>query len=66
MDAVIVNCINRFSTNEKATEIETFFKQNPLPQSERRISQTVELIRSNAALLDRIKASKLIEALFWN
>ena len=32
-----------------------FFSANPLPSSERRISQAVESIRANAALLERIK-----------
>ena len=36
MDAVILNSVNRFCTEEKAAEIEQFFKENPLPSSERR------------------------------
>jgi puromycin-sensitive aminopeptidase len=65
MDAVIVNCINRFCTYEKADEIEAFFAANPLPSSERRISQTIELIRSAASLLGRIMSSRLIDPAFW-
>jgi puromycin-sensitive aminopeptidase len=59
MDAVIVYTINRFCTNERAAEIETYFKENPLPSSERKISQTIENMRSNAQLLSRIRESKL-------
>ena len=65
MDAVIVNCINRFLTREKADEIEQFFAANPLPNSQRRISQSLELMRSSAGLLERIKTSKLTNATFW-
>lgn len=59
MDAVIVYSISRFCTNERADEIEAFFKENPLPSSERKISQSIENMRSNAQLLQRIKESKL-------
>lgn len=53
MDAVIVYSISKFCTNERATEIEDFFINNPLPQSARRISQTIESMRANALLKDR-------------
>ena len=36
MDAVIINSVNRFCTSDKADEIESFFKENPLPSSDRR------------------------------
>lgn len=65
MDAVVVNCISRFTTHDKAKDIEDFFVANPLPSSARRISQTVELIRSSASLLDQINKSKLVDASFW-
>ena len=65
MDAVIVYSVNRFCTMERAAEIEAFFKANPLPQSERRIAQTLENMRTNAQMLQRIGASKLADAAFW-
>ena len=36
---------NRFCTAERAKEIEEFFEKNPLPSSQRRISQSVEVMR---------------------
>ena len=65
MDAVIVNCINRFCTAEKANEIEKYFEANPLPSSARRISQSVEMIRSNSNLLASIKSSALSTDGYW-
>jgi len=65
MDAVIVNCINRFCTVERANEIEKFFEANPLPSSARRISQSVEMIRSNSNLLANIKKSSLSTDGYW-
>ena len=65
MDATIIYSTNKFCTSEQADELEAFFTANPLPSSARRISQSVEVIRSNAALLARIKESKLAEAAFW-
>ena len=66
MDAVIVNSIGIFSTIEKANEIEEYFKENPIPKSERRISQAIETIRTNGALLLKIKESELVHPAFWN
>lgn len=65
MDAVIVNCTNRFCTFEKANEVESFFTTHPLPSSCRRIEQSLEIIRSAAAFLERIKISKLVDKAFW-
>lgn len=65
MDAVVVNTVSRFCTKEKADEIEGFFKQHPLPSSERRISQTLENMRANGQMLDAIQASNLARAEFW-
>ena len=47
--------ISRFTTSSQADDVAAFFSANPLPSSERRISQAVESIRANAALLERIK-----------
>mmetsp|Transcript_12349 Transcript_12349/g.11966 ORF Transcript_12349/g.11966 Transcript_12349/m.11966 type:complete len:881 (-) Transcript_12349:131-2773(-) len=65
MDAVVIYSTMRFCTAEKATEIEAFFKANPLPKSERRISQSVESMRSTSAFIDRIKASQLMSETYW-
>jgi puromycin-sensitive aminopeptidase len=65
MDAVIGNSISRFCTKRRADEIEAFFKANPLPSSERRISQLVESIRTNGAMLDLVSASVIAKPGFW-
>ena len=66
MDAVVLNAVNQFCTIEKAEEIDLFFKNNPLPNSVRRISQLLEAMRANGNMLLKIKISKLAEATFWN
>lgn len=65
MDAVIVNSVSRFCTEERAAEIENYFKAHPLPSSERRISQTLENMRANGKMLNAIRGSKLGDASFW-
>ena len=66
MDAVIVNCISRFATHEKANEIEEFFQKNPLPNSARRISQSLENMRASAKMLQAISSSQLAKEAYWN
>ena len=65
MDAVIINCTSRFCTAARADEIEAFFAANPLPSSTRRISQTVEVMRTNAAMLARIQKSSLANPAYF-
>eukprot|EP01038_Epipyxis_sp_PR26KG_P009699 gene9699-13056_t len=65
MDACIVNSINRFCTISKADEIEKFFEANPLPSSQRRISQSIEVIRSSAQMLAMIQRSPLATVEYW-
>jgi len=65
MDAVIINCVSRFCTEERANEIEAFFQQNPMPSSERRISQLLENMRTSGKMLQSMKSSKLADAAFW-
>jgi hypothetical protein len=65
MDAIIVNVISRFATAALADEVVQFFEKNPVPSSSRRISQTVETIRTNAALGDKLRSSPLVEPAFW-
>jgi hypothetical protein len=66
MDAVIVNTVSRFCTEERASEIEQFFKTHPLPSSERRISQTLENMRANGKMINAIRGSQLGDAGFWS
>lgn len=42
-----------FISEEKANEVEEFFKANPTPQAERTIQQTLESIRSKAEWYNR-------------
>jgi puromycin-sensitive aminopeptidase len=65
MDAVIVSCAGGFCSDEKADEIEDFFKANPLPSSARKIQQTVENMRANAKFLMILQASELSNSEFW-
>jgi hypothetical protein len=65
MDAVIVNSISRFCTNEQAAEVESYFAANPLPKSSRRIGQSVESIRNTGAMLTRVKESQLVNPSYW-
>lgn len=42
-----------FATEERAQEVETYFKQHEFPGTERTVSQSVETIRLNAGWLQR-------------
>ncbi len=66
MDAVIVSCAGGFCSDEKANEIEEFFKANPVPRSSRKIQQTVENMRANAKYLSLLQASDLGKDEFWS
>ncbi|XP_055688287.1 puromycin-sensitive aminopeptidase [Lutzomyia longipalpis] len=46
-----------FASEEKAKEVEAFFKEHQFPGTERTVSQSVETIRLNAAWLQRDLAS---------
>lgn len=46
-----------FVTEEKARDIESFFKEHPTPGTERTVQQSIETIRLNAAWLARDKDS---------
>ena len=52
--------VSGFVTEEKAVEVEQFFKANPTPAAERIVKQKCEAIRLNAKWLER--DSKAIEA----
>lgn len=54
MLARLVKCLTEnFATEEKALEVETFFRENSFPGTERNVLQSVETIRLNAAWLRR-------------
>jgi len=68
MDAAIVYSVAGFATEAKAAEIEAFFTdpatgQPRLPQSNRKIQQTVEGMRTSAKFLERILASDIAAVL---
>ena len=65
MDAVIINCISRFCTTARADEIEAYFEAHPLPNSARRLAQSVENMRTSAQMLEAISKSQLATAAFW-
>ena len=66
MDAAIVSCAGGFCSEEKANEIEEFFKVNPMPRCSRKIQQTVENMRANAKFLTLLQSSELSKAEFWS
>jgi puromycin-sensitive aminopeptidase len=66
MDAVIVSCAGGFCSDEKADEIEAFFKANPVPRSSRKIQQTLENMRSNAKFFALLQNSDLKSSSFWS
>lgn len=66
MDAAIVSCAGGFCSEEKANDIEEFFKANPVPRSSRKIQQTLESIRANAKFLAILQSSDLAKDTFWS
>lgn len=50
---IIGGTTENFTTLAKAEEVEEFFKSHPAPGAERKIKQSLERIRSNAAWLER-------------
>lgn len=65
MDAVIRTCAAGFASEAKASEIEAFFKDHPLPQNKRTIAQVLEEMRSNAKFLDIVMLSGLTKPEVW-
>ena len=65
MDACIVSCCGAFCSEERADEIDAFFKAHPLPKNSRKIAQTTETMRANAKFLKKLQASELSNASFW-
>ncbi|KAH8379355.1 hypothetical protein KR009_004350 [Drosophila setifemur] len=53
LSRLIKYLIENFASEERAKEVEEFFKVNQIPGTERTVSQAVETIRLNAAWLQR-------------
>ena len=65
MDAVIGFSVSKFCTTAHADELESFFKEHPVPNSQRRIEQIIETCRTNGLMVEKIMKSKLSTASFW-
>jgi hypothetical protein len=65
MAGLIISIISRFCTTERADEVEAFFTAHPLPNSARRINQSIENMRTSGKMLNMIAKSKLAEEGFW-
>jgi puromycin-sensitive aminopeptidase len=65
MDAAISVSIGGFCSEEAAKDVEKFFDDHPLPSNKRKISQTLEEIRSNAGFAQRALATDVAKAEFW-
>jgi len=57
--AVISYCCGGFASEQRAQEIDQFFKDTPVPLAARRVAQIIENTRANAAFLKRIKEDRL-------
>ena len=64
LDAVISGACSGFTTKEKADEVQAFFESKPkeFEKNQRKITQTLEAIRTNSAYLERFTAGG---ALAW-
>ena len=65
LQTVIFACTSGFSSEEKAEEIEAFFKVNIVSNAVRKISQQCEKIRVLATFTHKVKNSKLIDSNSW-
>lgn len=65
MDPMIIYGARHFCSTAKADEIETFFKENPLPRNKRTIDQCLDQVRANASFLDSVKQTPLVKEAFW-
>jgi len=66
MDAAIQMSTSGYCSSEKASEVEKFFEEHPLPGSKRKISQILEEIRANASFVTRILSTSLVKSEFWD
>ena len=58
-DALVLNSVSGFATAAKADEVAAFFEAHPVPQSNRKIAQAVENIRTSAAYCDRLASANV-------
>lgn len=65
MDAVISYSSRGMCSAAEAAEYEQFFKDHPLKQNARTISQVLEGIRANVAFLERILKTPVNDESFW-
>lgn len=65
MSAVINYSCKGFASEEKAADVEAFFKEHPVTGGERNISQTLETIRTSAAFARRVFESNMAKEEFW-
>ena len=65
LQTVIFACTSGFSSEEKAADIEAFFKVNVVSNAVRKISQQCEKIRVLAEFTEKVKRSKLAQADSW-
>jgi len=63
--AVVYSCYGLTSAKD-IDEIEAFFKENPLPQNTRGISQMLEKKRAMAKFAEKVKSSPINDPSFWD
>jgi len=65
MDAMITLSARSFCTSEAAAEVEQFYQEHPLTLNQHTIKQTLEGIKTNAAFLERILKTPVVQESFW-
>lgn len=58
MAAVVAYSCSGYASEEKAVELETFFKVNQIESITRKVDQTIENTRANAKFLGHLRNSK--------
>lgn len=58
MAAVVAYSCSGYASEEKAVELETFFKSNHLESITRKVDQIIENTRANAKFLSNLRNSK--------
>eukprot|EP00299_Pterocystis_sp_00344_P019837 c9808_g1_i2.p2 GENE.c9808_g1_i2~~c9808_g1_i2.p2 ORF type:complete len:619 (+),score=164.42 c9808_g1_i2:44-1858(+) len=65
LDGIITVATAELVLESEAADFESFFNANPLPASQRKISQVLENLRNTSALFQRVNQSPLANASFW-
>eukprot|EP00607_Mallomonas_marina_P001471 CAMPEP_0182426326 /NCGR_PEP_ID=MMETSP1167-20130531/12807_1 /TAXON_ID=2988 /ORGANISM="Mallomonas Sp, Strain CCMP3275" /LENGTH=769 /DNA_ID=CAMNT_0024607665 /DNA_START=333 /DNA_END=2642 /DNA_ORIENTATION=+ len=65
MAAVIIYGLCRHCTLDQAAEVEKYFQDDPIPSAKRAITQTLEAMRSNGQMVEKIKTSSLASPSAW-